>query len=123
MPDSFEIVIEVTPHPRYGWLMVPVQIPGDAVLDMALNPGVPRSSIGATVQHDLMMRELLPPVNQREYVLADAAIQGQRIPPLTVRVSRVRLPGADGIIGLDFLAQFTDIHFHVPSFRLTLSNP
>jgi hypothetical protein len=25
------------------------------------------------------------------------------------------------VLGLDFLARFTDIHFHVPSLRLTLS--
>ena len=28
--------------------------------------------------------------------------------------------GADGVLGLDFLSQFTDIHCHVPSRILTL---
>lgn len=46
-----------------------------------------------------------------------------------VMVSLVRVSGtvgrigAGGILGLDFLGQYEDIHFHVPSFRLTLNGP
>jgi len=46
------------------------------------------------------------------------------VPDVSMRVRRsLALAGIDGILGLDFLNQFTDIHFHVPSFRLTLTLP
>lgn len=56
--------------------------------------------------------------------LRNLRIQGQPIPDLRVRRRRA-IPEvtAQGILGLDFLNQFTDIHFHVPSLRLTLTDP
>jgi hypothetical protein len=57
-------------------------------------------------------------------VLQSLQIQGQPIRDLEVRISRrVGQVGADGVLGLDFLAQFEEVSFHVPSMRLTLTNP
>ena len=70
------------------------------------------------------MRELVPPRDERTYVLGRLSVQGQPLPPLSVRVSGVlRQTGVDGVLGLDFLGQYEDIHFHVPTFRLTLNGP
>jgi len=51
-------------------------------------------------------------------------VPDQQVPDLPVRVSRrVTQVGAGGVLGLDFLAQFDDIHFHVPTLQLTLVDP
>lgn len=115
-----EAIIQAWPHRRYGWVMVPIRVGGTVRLYLALNPGVIRSSITTKAREALVQEELLPPVAQRQFVLSDVESQGQRLPPLHVRVSRFRYGDIDGLLGLDFLRQFTDIHFHVPTFRLTL---
>src|SRR6476646_9599905 len=53
----------------------------------------------------------LEAAGQDAYVLRNPAVEGQTIPNLTVRVRRrVTRVGADGVLGLDFLGQFDDIH-------------
>jgi hypothetical protein len=116
-----EAVIQTWPHHRYGWVMVPIRVSGKVRLSIALNPGVIRLCITTDAREALLHEELLPPVAQRRFVLADAESQGQRLPPLHVRVSRFRYGDIDGLLGLDFLQQLTDIHVHVPTFRRTLS--
>lgn len=104
--------------------MIPIQVEGKLTLEMAVNPGVPRSSISSAARHELIMHEFVPPTIERAYVLPDVRVQGQPLPPLRVRVSGVlRQTRTDGILGLDFLGQYEDIHFHVPTFRLTLNGP
>ena len=57
----------------------------------------------------------------RTHTLRDLRIQGQVIADLRVRISRrVTNVGADGVLGLDFLARFKEIHFDVLTLRLTL---
>lgn len=121
MPGAIEIVIDTWQHPRFGWVMIPVEVSAGVVLDLAFNPGIPASSMTVRTQQWLIEKEVLPPIEQRWYVLRDAMVQQQPLPPFQVRVSRINRPGADGILGLDFMRQFTDIHFHVPTFRLTLT--
>jgi hypothetical protein len=118
------VEIQTLRHPRTGWVMVPIRIANDVAIEMVLNFGVPRSSISAAVRDRLIMRELIPPRIERTYVLSDVTADGQPLPPLEVRVSgALRLIGAGGILGLDFFAQYEDIHFHVPTFQLTLNGP
>jgi len=104
--------------------MVRLVVADASEIEMVVNFGVPRSSISAAARHDLIMRELVPPRTERSYVLTDVTADGQPLPPLQVRVSgALGLIGAGGILGLDFFAQYEDIHFHVPTFRLTLNSP
>ena len=118
------VEIQAWPHSRYGWVMVAVEVGGRLTIEMAVNPGVPRSSISAATRERLIMEELVPPTVERAYSLPNAQIQGQPLPPLSVRVSGMLLRiGSGGILGLDFFGQYEDIHFHVPSFRLTLNGP
>ena len=58
----------------------------------------------------------------RFYVLKDLQLGGRPMPALEVRVnSGIGLLGFEGILGLDFLGRFREIHFDVPSRRLTLT--
>jgi hypothetical protein len=103
---------------------VPILVADNVEIAMVLNFGVPRSSISTAVRDRLIMQELVPPRTERTYLLSDVTADGQSLPPLEVRVSgALRLIGAAGILGLDFFTQFEDVHFHVPSMRLTLSGP
>lgn len=118
------IEIQASQHPRYGWVMVRILVDGRLDINMVANFGIPRSSTSATTRRDLIMEELVPPRNERSYTLTGLTVDRQLLPPLSVRVSGTLGPiGAGGILGLDFFGQYEDIHFHVPSFRLTLNGP
>ena len=59
---------------------------------------------------------LIGSVARSTYVIRNLAIEGQPVADLMVRISRrVTHVGADGVLGLDFLARFTDVHCHVPT--------
>jgi hypothetical protein len=49
--------------------------------------------------------------------------QRQALPDFDVRPRRMVISGVDGALGLDFLNRFIDIHFNVPTYRLTLTGP
>ncbi len=84
----------------------------------------PKGRTAVASRDDLLRRGLLDPQQRPRYVLRSWSIQGQPIPDIIVRVStRVTQVGADGVLGLDFLGRFTDIHFHVPTRVLTLTGP
>ena len=118
------IEIQTWQHARHGWVIVPIRVAGALNIAMVLSFGVPRSSISTTTRDRLIMRELVPPTIERTYVLSDITADDKPLPPLHVRVSgALRLIGAGGILGLDFFGQYEDIHFHVPTFRLTLNGP
>jgi hypothetical protein len=124
MPPLPRVEIEARRDQRYGWVLVPMTIGGQVSINMIVNLGVPRSSISAATRDQLITKELVPPRRDRTYVLDDVTVQGQLLPAFTVRVSgALGRIGAGGILGLDFFAQYEDIHFHVPSFRLALNGP
>jgi hypothetical protein len=91
---------------------------------MVFDTGAPVSGISEEVRDGLLAAGLLELRGGRFYVLRDLEIQGQPVPDLLVGVSpRVTEVGAQGVLGLNFMGQFTDVHFHVPTLRLTLSRP
>jgi len=107
---------------RHWWVIVPVEVAGVEVIEMVLDTGSPFSSVSEDTRRDLEAKGLLEKRDERRYVLRDLRVQGQRIPDLNLRMSRrATQVGAAGILGIDFLGQYTDIHFHVPTMRLTLS--
>jgi len=60
-------------------------------------------------------------VGGRRFAPTPLLLDGQPVDDLEVRISRrVTRVGADGVLGLDCLGRFTDVHFHVPSLGLTL---
>ena len=111
-------------HPEFGWVMVPLFV-AQIQLRMMLNTGSPRSVISEAARDTLIQNELLPPQQLAGYTLTPVALAGQRISDLPVRVRGPVFARAhvDGMLGLDFLRQFTEIHFDVAAFRLTLTLP
>jgi hypothetical protein len=117
-----DLVIQTALHPRGWWVMVPVEVAGLVTVELVLDTGSLLSGISEPTREMLASRGLLSPAGERRFLLRNLSIQGQALPDVIVRVSRrVTQTGARGVLGLDFLGQFTDIHFHVPSMRLTLS--
>lgn len=115
-----ELHIQITLHDRHWWLLAPVKV-GDQILDMVIDTESPISAISVGIREVLARTDRLVQLEANTYVLRDPRIQVQSIADLEVRVSpRVTRVGADGVLGLDFLNRFTDVHFNVPSLRLTL---
>ncbi len=109
--------------PRSLWLLIPLEVGGRVALYMVLDTGSFVTSISRTA-HEVLVREgLVDAAERRSYLLREVAIEGQPVSDLTVRISqRATDLKIDGILGLSFLARYTDVHFHVPSLRLTLSS-
>ena len=119
--DGGELLIELQLHPRRWWLLVPMEV-GEHTVRMVLDTGSPLSSISEDTYDALSDTDRIARVGRDTYLLRAPTIQEQTIADLRVRISRrVSRVGADGALGLDFLGRFTDVHFHVPSLRLTLS--
>jgi hypothetical protein len=97
---------------------------GQETIKMVLDTGSLLSAISEPTRQTLVAKGILDASSARLFVLRDVTIQDQQISDLTVRLSpRVTQVGAAGILGLDFLGRFSDIHFHVPTMRLTLTYP
>ena len=75
-------------HHHYGWILVPVEVYGDMVLEMVLDTWSPRSSISDGIRVRLARLGLLEPVGPATYLLRDLRIAGQSVPDLEVYVSR-----------------------------------
>jgi hypothetical protein len=119
-----ELSIQTSLHRPNQWIIVPLLVDGRADLRMVLDTGAPFSAISEEIRDGLLAAGLLGTAGSRLYVLRNVEIQGQPIPDLPVLVSaRVAQVGAQGVLGLNFLRQFTDVHFHVPTLRLTLTRP
>jgi hypothetical protein len=94
------------------------------VINMVLDTGSPYSAISEGVRDSLLAATLLPNGEGRAFHLRNLKIQGQTVPDMAVILShRVTQVGAEGALGLDFIRQFTDVRFHVPSLLLTLTGP
>lgn len=97
---------------------------GDMLFEMVLDAWSPVSSISEPVRGRLARVGLLEPTRPSMYRVRDLKIARQSVPDMEVRVSRrVTVLGADGAIGLNYLAQFDEIRFSVPALRLTLVDP
>lgn len=117
-----DLVVQTLVHPTNGWILVPLQVSTVVTIPMVLDTGSPLSSVSERTQQLLSSLGALRPLGGRRYLLERLRIEGQPIDDLVVRLSRrVSQVGASGVLGLDFLRRFTDIHFHVPTLRLILT--
>lgn len=115
-----ELAVQTHLHPKLWWVLITLEVDGRS-FDMVLDTGSPLSSVSRGMYDELARAGAIDRLGRRGYVLRRASIEGRVIADLGVRVSRrVTQVGADGVLGLDFLGRFTDVHFHVPSLRLTL---
>jgi hypothetical protein len=121
-----EISVRVRLHETKFWLLVPIELLGYRGIRLVLDTGTPQTGISASLLSELQARGLAPPSGTRLgsqlYVLQNLSIDGQSIPDFEVLVSRSATRFAlDGILGLDFLAQFRRVCFDVDEMRLTLT--
>jgi len=116
--------IEARRYPLFGWVIVEVSANGIR-LSMMLNTGSSFSAINERAREALIQAEALPPERLTRYTLTKPSLAGNQLSDLAVRVLGQGLPRADldGILGLDFLQQFSEISFEVATFRLTLALP
>lgn len=135
MPGG-EVSVVTALHPTGLWITVPVTVGGRVTLLMVLDPGSPISAISPAAEQTLRNHGLLEPRagEASPHLLTNLTIEGQPLPDLQVRVlsrlarlARWNVRGAplevDGLLGLDFLGKFVDVHFNVPTMRLRLIDP
>ncbi len=91
---------------------------------MVIDTGSPVSSISQHMYDRLSPTGFLTPAGGRFLMLRSPVLEGFPIADLRVHISRrVTIVAAEGILGLDFLRRFEQVHFHVPTLRLTLTYP
>lgn len=118
--EGGELAIQAHLHPRGWWVLIPFRV-GGLSFNMVLDTGSFLSSISQGMYDELAQTGAMRPGGARRYVLREPTIEGRVIPDLEVGLSRrVTQVGADGVLGLNFLGRYRDIHFNVPSLRLTL---
>lgn len=105
------------------WLMVSLDIENVNV-DLVLDTGAPASGLHQQLFGRLVAEGKLDARGVDWGVLRSLSSQGRPFPPLRVRVSpRATQLGVTGVIGLDFLSRFSEIHFDRTSMVLTLVQP
>ena len=93
-------------------------------LELVVNTGSPMSVISAGARTELERYGYIDQVDGSNCRISEWNIDGQRMAPLSLRVSAVmtRL-GISGFLGLQFLEQFKSIHFDRDSNILILTYP
>ena len=118
--DGDEIAVPTLLHAR-GWIVVPVRVGAIFELQFVLNTGFLSTAISARTRTVLSAMGHVGETRGRPHVLRNLTLAGRPIPDLPVRISpALSLLGVEGALGLDFLRQFRDVHFNLPSRRLTL---
>ncbi len=120
-----EISTEGRIHGSGRWVTFPLLVGGTQVLWMVLDTGAPVSALNPRIKDELEHRSLLSPSPRPNlYRLRDLEFGGKQVADMEVGVVR-RLERLDieGVLGLDFLSNFQDIHFNLPSLRLRLVPP
>lgn len=105
-------------------LITHIQVDRTYTLRALFGPNFPWSAISRGAMEDLIQLELAPPLRENQYVLRNLSIRGQPFPDLSVRVTSVLTRfGVDLVLGVDFLAQFSELHFYWRTLTLNLVDP
>lgn len=117
-----EIATECHIHPSGRWITLAVLVRSTETLSMVLDTGSPVSALSLQARAALAARGFLTEGSQpRTWLLRDVSIEARPIPDLEVRVlARLDRLQIVGLLGLDFLRMFEDVHFNVPTLRLRL---
>jgi hypothetical protein len=102
--------------------MLPFEAGGDVVLEFVLNTYAPVSYITSEARDMLLRLGFATSLGEETCIVPDLSVQRQPLAAQQFRVRRGAFRGVDGMIGLDFLGRFTDVHFNLPSLRLSLWN-
>jgi hypothetical protein len=117
MPD---ITVVTHVHPR-EWIMVPVSICGVWRGEVMFNTFTPISAVSAGTAAVLEAFRCFGTPTGRELVLEGLAIGGVRLPSLAVRVSRAAtMLDVEGMLGLNFLNQYSHLHHDAAERTLRL---
>ena len=124
MPESGNaLVIPALVDPRRGWLVIWLQVGGLFRFRTSLT-FLPGSKLSQELVQFLGPFGLLTPLGPGTYRLKELAIGGGGVPDLDVGVSiHVARAHVDGMLGMDFLARFSEIRLELPSGLLTLLDP
>jgi hypothetical protein len=91
-------------------------------LRLVLNTGFIMTCLTPVARDGLIAFGLLRRGDDRYPVLHELSIGGRPLPPLPVRVNQaVARYSPDGMLGLNLLSLFREIHFDVETRRLTLT--
>ena len=89
-----------------------------------LNTGRPLSVISPNTERSLSALGLVEQLGDRQYRLPGLHVNGDRLPDLIVRASAgPALLGVDGMLGWDYLEQFTEVRIAPGTLRITLITP
>jgi len=123
VPGAGAEISVVASIPRQ-WVVVPVDIAGRITLYMVVDTGSPLSAISAGMMIVLTEMRFLDRIRDRLYLLRRISIAGQTLPDLEVHLSsRATRLGIQGILGLNFLQQFTEVRFRTADLLLMLVDP
>jgi hypothetical protein len=124
---AVEVVVQCLQHPR-GWVMVPLQLPLQPGtfwgFRPVLNTGRPLSVISSNTERAISALGLVERLGARQYRIPGVRVNGDRLPDLIVRASAgPALLGVDGMLGWDYLEQFTEVRIEPGTLRITLMAP
>lgn len=113
------------PSQRSGNLLIAhIEVDSTHTLKALFGPNFPWPAISRGAMDELIQLELAPPVQQNQYLLRNLSIRGRPFPDLSVRVtSALTRFGVDLVLGVDFLAQYTELHFYWRTLTLDLVTP
>lgn len=118
-----DLSIQARLHRSGLWITIPVTVGHLPNLAMVLDSGSPVSAISPETAVALETLGLLAPAQNPRYEhrLAGLTVHSQALPDLEVRIlprlTRLRIVG---LLGLDFLARFSAVHFYVDTLQLVL---
>ena len=120
-PNSLSV--QTSNHPT-GLIVVPFRVGDFYTLDLILNTGFVISAVSQSTHDVLSALGYLHRSGGRSFLLQDLRLSDQPVDALEVRVNAgLRILRFEGVVGLNFLNRFREIHFDVQSRRLTLTFP
>ena len=112
MPPVTEISFDLELDSHHRHFIIPLSVGLDAVLEMLPLPQQRRSAISRRALERVTEQALIRPISAGTHALRDLRIKGHEVPELQVRVSGAPdIAEVDGVLGLDFFANFTDVRW------------
>ena len=114
------ISVDTESHP-VGFIVVRFTVGAIYPLRLVLNTGFVMTCLTLSARDNLTAFGHLRDTGERFPVLHDLSLGGRPLAPLPVRVNAaVARIAPEGMLGLNFLRQFREIHFDTETGRLTL---
>lgn len=116
------LVVQTRVDPRRFYILIPVRVGDKLIVDVVLDTGAPLTSMSQRLYTRLQAASYLSHIATNRYIHSPAPIAGESVAPLNIRGSKFLTSiGVVGVLGLDFLARYTEVHFNVKTGLLTLT--